>query len=238
MPLDVNAFVRMRPYAYHLTAETNLDVIKRGGWLHSAAVLFRKTGEKGLVCWPRGDNEDVLVDGNWIRIRDQKPLQRATPLLTGGWTMGALVQAINTRVFFWPGTKERPIDYGRRHFSAYAATRSLLLRVSTKALMEANADATAEFCRYNSGAPCPFDAMHSPRGPDTFVQAPDFDGPPSKVAELVFPTAVRLPQSWEIGTLVATTAADGGNLEFTRLTSVPTRSTSDDLRGGTDDSTH
>jgi hypothetical protein len=94
----------------------------------------------------------------------------------------------------------------------YATEQPLILRVKVRDLIDANPDTNPQFCRYNSGAPrCSpkRPGRRSPRGPDTFVAASDFSGSPSKVVELVFPTAVKLPHFWEVGTLAA--QAEGAN---------------------------
>jgi hypothetical protein len=120
--------------------------------------------------------------------------------LAGGWNFEDLVEALNERVFFWPGTEHGPIDYGLRHFARYESECPLTIRVRTDDLFEANPRSIPEFCDRNSGSPRYSGGRASPRGPDTFVMASRFTGAPSRVVELTFTGSVRLPEVWQVGT--------------------------------------
>ena len=121
-------------------------------------------------------------------------------MLSGGWSFGDFVEALNHRVFFWPGAADGPNPYGRRHFGRYLAEGPVLMRVKTWELLRANRDSIPEFCRYNSGSPRYSGGRPSPRGPETFLAASSFRSPPSEVVELVFRNVAALPDLWEVGT--------------------------------------
>jgi hypothetical protein len=199
MALDLAAFTRTRPYVYHLTSGANLDSILAGNRIDSAATLIVKDGRTEMLRRRRSTHEIVQVEGRDVWLRDQAPLHAGNLALSGGWSFGDLLEALNTRVFFWPGTEVGPSDYGRRHFGRYVGEAPVLIRVKTAALIAENRDSAAEFCRYNSGSPRYSSGQPSPRGPDTFAAAARFDWSPKHVVEVVFRGAVRLPASLELG---------------------------------------
>jgi hypothetical protein len=65
-----------------------------------------------------------------ISFRDQRKLQQGHVELTGGWSWSDLVEALNSRVFFWPGDHDGPNDCGRRLFDASDLSRQTVLQVS------------------------------------------------------------------------------------------------------------
>lgn len=199
MALDPAAFTRTRPYAYHLTSKANLRLILASRRIDCAATLILKGGRKELLRRRRSKHEAVHVDGRAVSLRDQAPLHEGNLALSGVWSFADLVEALNKRVFFWPGTESGPNDYGHRHFGRYVVEKPALIRVKTCELLEANGSA-AEFCRYNSGSPRYSGGRPSPRGPNTFVSAVRFTGSPSNVVELVFRERAALPASLEVGT--------------------------------------
>jgi hypothetical protein len=71
----------------------------------------------------------------------------------------------------------------------------VILQVETQAVLDLNPH-EPEFCQYNSGSSRCHDFFPegtSPRGPNTFMIAADFDLSPSKVREITFPGRCRLP---------------------------------------------
>jgi uncharacterized protein DUF7002 len=198
MALDPAAFTRTRPY--YLTSKANLRLILECRRIDCAATLILKDGRKELLRRRRSKHEAVHVDGRAISLRDQAPLHEGNLALSGGWSFPDLVEALNKRVFFWPGTESGPNDYGNRHFGRYVVEEPALIRVKTSALLEANDQSAAEFCPYNSGSPRYSGGRPSPRGPNTFVSAASFNWSPSNVVELVFRERATLPASLEVGT--------------------------------------
>ncbi|MGH9346283.1 MAG: DUF7002 family protein [Vicinamibacterales bacterium] len=200
MALDLEAFARTRCYAYHLTSSGNLRAILNGRRIDCAATLIVKGGRGELLRHRRSRHEVVHVGGSDIWLRDQAPLHQRNLVLSSGWEFADLVEVLNRHVFFWPGTESGPNDYGLRHFSRYALERPVLIRVRTSELLDANSESSVELCRYNSGSPRYSGGRASPRGPDTFVSAASFNGPPSKVVELVFRDSAMLPAALQVGT--------------------------------------
>jgi hypothetical protein len=198
MATDTGAFSRIRPWVYHLTATTNLVLIEHSRQILSASALIRRAGRSELSRRRRSGDERLRVDGHDVILRDQAPLHEGNLTLSGGWKFEDLVEALNGRVFFWPGTESGPNAHGRRHFGRYQTEHPVLIRVKTVDLLAANDRAIPEFCRYNSGSPRCSGGRRSPRGPETFVEASSFEGLPSKVVELVFREVAVLPDSWEI----------------------------------------
>src|SRR5258708_4339893 len=98
-------------HVYHLTARDNVRKIKAEGSLLSASTLMKKAGHD-CCDEKRREHLPVTIGGEKCLIRDQKPLHRGNVTLEGGWTFEDLLQALNERVFFWPGHIEGPLSYG------------------------------------------------------------------------------------------------------------------------------
>jgi hypothetical protein len=194
MPLDLNAFAMLRPYLYHWTSGQNLDSIRNGRILYSSATVLRTE----TTTARRDSDITAEVDGRRILVRDQRALHRGHVQLSGGWTWETLLNELNARVFFWPGTLDGAEEYGRRLARAYSATEQGALRISFEELIALNPDRPPFFCRFNSGGPRSVAGRKSPRGPDTFLRADQWTGRPSDVVEVSFAGAVRLPPSAEL----------------------------------------
>jgi hypothetical protein len=106
------------------------------------------------------------------------------------------LDALNERVFFWPGDFAGPINYGQRHRARY--TEDVLLRMSFCDLIERNPLNAPYFCRFNSGAPRTVAGRKSPRGPDTFAKVCNWERPVSEVVEVSFVGSVELPDNVEV----------------------------------------
>lgn len=198
MSVDLEAFARRRPYLFHLTARANLARVQRSRRLEPAAALYRKAG-RPLPRHIRRESEELLVDGDVVVIRDQAPLHVGNIQFEGGWTIEDLLQDLNRRVFFWPGTADGPSAYGQRHFARYEAERPVVLRVPTEDVVRATAGRVVELCRYNSGSPRCSGGKKSSRGPGTFQRPPEFTRGVSEVVEVAFPSEVGLPSSTSVG---------------------------------------
>ena len=167
--------------------------------IEPASTLLRAAGKDELIRTRRRNHEPVRVGKDVIYVRDQAPLHEGNMRLPGGYSFAAFIENLNSRVFFWPGTASGPISYGIRHFERYETERPVIVRVSSRDLFDANQDVEPELCKYNSGSPrCSF-GQKSPRGPNTFVDAPRFDGTPSNVVEVTFRSRIKLPISAQIG---------------------------------------
>lgn len=198
MGFDLTRFAEARPRLYHLTARANLDGILRTGRLEAARVLMERAGDMSMLRQRRREHYRLRVDGREVVLRDQKPLHRGNIAFEGGFGFEDVVEALNRRVFFWPGDEEGPIDYGRRHFGRYGGEDCVVLVVPTAALLEANPDVQAEFCRFNSGSPRCTGGRGAPRGPRTFLPAHECPFSPGAVKEVTFREFVRLPAAGHV----------------------------------------
>lgn len=192
MPLDIERFVRLRPVLFHLTATPNAARIRDTGLIYPASALYRSAGMAPSIRTRRAEGQWIEFGGERVHIRDQAPLHRGNITFSGGWVFEDLVAHLNDHVFFWPGTTDGPISYGRRHFERYAGDDAVVLCLDTRAIFAANTDPGPRFCKYNSGSPRCTGGRGSPRGPDTFLDADGFPHRPSEVIEVTFPDVVRL----------------------------------------------
>lgn len=197
MAFTIDEFVRARPYAFHLTARANKAPIRRTRMLHPASHFLAAGGQPGLVSVRRPSCIDLPINGEVVRVRDQAPLHEGNIAFEGGWQMADLIQELNERVFFWPGSKDQAIAYAHRHFARYGEERPVVLRASLEAILLANADHEPGFCRFNSGSPRCSSGRKSPRGPLTFVGCGDADFGRGQVVEVTFRGTVALPNGTE-----------------------------------------
>jgi len=160
---------------------------------------MRRAGRVDLLRVRRPVHERISLENDVVWLRDQAPLHRGNLDLPAGFSFDDLVESLNKRTFFWPGTASGPNNYGVRHFERYREEHPALLRVNFRSLLHANPDAVPLHCRYNSGAPRCSYGRKSPRGPNTFLSAADFNGTPGQVAEVTFCGEVELPTDSELG---------------------------------------
>ena len=195
----IDAFANARPYLFHLTHRDNLRHIRELARLFPAAVLMERAKQTDLIRTLRRGSRQVSFERRTIVIRDQDRLHRGNTGIPNGYTFEDLIEALNRRIFFWPGTTAGPISYGLRHFERYEEEHPVILRIEFQSLLDANPLASPFFCRYNSGSPRCFDGKKSPRGPNTFLSAADFDEAPGKVVEVTFDTEIILPPTTQFG---------------------------------------
>jgi hypothetical protein len=158
-----------------------------------SALLMQRAGRQDLLRKRRREHERITIDGIVVLIRDQAPLHRGNMELCGGYSYEDVIESINRRIFFWPGTAGGPINYGVRHFERYRHEKPLILRINLQSLLQCNPDIQPKFCRYNSGSPRCSNGAKSPRGPNTFLPAFEFSGTPSQVVEVTFESPLILP---------------------------------------------
>ena len=199
MPFTMHTFAGARPFAYHLTAAGNLVRICETGRMESAANLLTAAGRSQVLRQRRREHMRLLIGGQTVWLRDQRPLHAGHVAFESGWTFEDLVEALNRLVFFWPGTSSGPNTYGVRHFDRYAPESPVILRAPTAELIKANRDTQPLFCGFNSGSPRHTGGRASPRGPTTFVRADQFPWGYGRVVELTFPAPVQLPPETEYG---------------------------------------
>lgn len=126
-------------------------------------------------------------------LRDQMPLHPGNMAIDDGLGFADVVEMLNERVFFWPGSEAGPIESGRRHFQRYGEEDCRVLVIPTESMFRANPGTRAEFCRFNSGSPRWTGGRASPRGKRTFRRAFEFDGTASDVVEVTWVGRVALP---------------------------------------------
>lgn len=203
MAFDLTDFARLRPYVFHLTNENNFPSIRRGRQLHPARDLLHRAGEAHRVRQHRPGSLPISIDGERLQLRDQAPLKRGNVAVADDWAFEDLLELLNGRVFFWPGTADGPIPPGQRHFARYAEERVVILRVPTPDLLVANEQIEPLFCKWNSGAPRWSRGVQPQRGPGTFGTSANVSYRAREVVELTFTGIVALPGT----TMVAPTLA-------------------------------
>jgi hypothetical protein len=192
-------FAAVRPFLYHLTFRANLPRLCATRILETAADVAAAAGQINLVRARRAKHTPVtLPDGGRVYLRDQAPLHEKNIEFSIGWTFGDLVEHLNRRVYFWPGTEKGPIEYGRRHFDRYRTEQPAILRVSFSSLISANPGQLPLFCLYNSGSPRYSGGRASPRGPNTFIAGEAFPKSPTDVVEVTFEGSLRLPSNVQV----------------------------------------
>jgi hypothetical protein len=142
-----------------------------------------RAGRSDLKRMRRCAHEQITVDNTVISVRDQAPLHEGNLKLPTGYTFEELIESLNSRLFFWPGTAAGPISYGVRHFERYKQERPVIIRTDLQSLLSANPAAEPSYCAYNSGSPRCSNGRKSPRGPDTFLPAAKFAKAPTQVVE-------------------------------------------------------
>jgi uncharacterized protein DUF7002 len=192
-------FARSRPYLYHLTDRSNLTHIRKTNKLLPAASLMVRAGRDDLLRVRRLRHEKLALGKTVILVRDQAPLHKGNMEMVGGFPFEDFIESINRRIFFWPGTAIGPNSYGVRHFERYQEEHPVLLRIGFGSLLLANPSADPLFCTYNSGAPRCSNGKKSPRGPDTFLSAFEFNATPSQVVEVTFRSELELPPDASFG---------------------------------------
>jgi len=193
MPFSLDEFIRKRPFLFHLTGRSNIDIIAKERVLYCAASIMRGARDVAFLRRKRANSIDFQSGAKLINVRDQQPLHAGNMTLEGGWSFEDVIQSLNERIFFWPGTSRGPNDYGRRHYERYASESPIIVRVSTAELYAVNPQSAPLFCRYNSGSPRCSKGRGSPRGPNTFLSADEAAYTPSNVVEVTFLRKVNLP---------------------------------------------
>lgn len=197
MTVDLDRFVGLRPYLYHVTARENRAAIARERRLEPAASLMRRAARPDLLRWRRPAAVELRIDDTPVVLTDQRPLIEANLRLDGAWMLEDFVEYLNEHVFFWPGRADGPIAQGARLLGHYEADAPLVLRMPTRALLAENAGVEPLFCQFNSGAPRQQRGQRVRRGPHLFAPAEQFVRRESEVVEVAFRAAVVLPDATE-----------------------------------------
>lgn len=199
--VDLTAFVRLRPLAFHTTAAGNLPRLIETRTVESTRTLFMRAGASVDPRLRQRRDKSVPLDIGQHRVvvRDQRPIAEGAIDFEAGWDLARLVEHLNGFAFFWPGTTRGPIDYGRNHFERYKAEGEdlVVLRVRTEALIDMNTERPPFFSRCNSGSARMQNGKGVPRGSMTFLAASSFEKRAGDVKELVFEGHAVLPATTE-----------------------------------------
>ena len=189
----------LRPYAYHTTTGINFSAIRHWRRLRSARDLLLGTPYEYLLADRRTKTQSVIIEGVRVQIRDQRPLQKGHIRFEPDFTFADLLAELNSRVFFWPGTANRPFESGVAHFRRYAAIGdAVVLRCSLNELLAFEGEERLYVATCNSGAPRSNPRTGpSVRGPSTYRRLADEESSVSAIKELSFRASVALPDSTE-----------------------------------------
>lgn len=193
--MEINNFIKKRPYLFHLTSKDNIKNIISTKKLYSTKCIVETTEcpePNKILKEKRMEHKIIKHNDITYMLRDQKPISEK--LLKGcleeGMTFEQYYEMLNERVFWWP-----TIDRLTRHYSRYESEKPKIIRVSTESVYKLN-KSKIEFSHLNSGAlrANPYLKGKSPkRGYNTFVIPSKFNYSTSKVAEVTFLWDCLLP---------------------------------------------
>ena len=200
--MKLEDFIVKKAFLYHLTDKDNLEIIKRYKELLSTESIVELSSlnakEREDLLSNRRKNHEIIKTGEeQYKIRDQRPISivNLVKCLTSGFTIKDFFKMLNSRVFFWPTIKRL-----ESHYKRYRKENPVIIRVSTRELLELNKH--AEFCRLNSGATRSNSYLNGAppeRGEGTFSSSELFKYSVGKVAEVTFPKVCKLPPNISIG---------------------------------------
>ena len=196
MPINLERYVKLRPYSYHVTDAENLASLISTARIDTAAEIMRAAGRSDLLRWRRTEAIKLVVNGLNVTLKDQKPLIERTMDLESG-DFGDFVEFLNSHVFFWPGTSNGPVQSGVRLHGHYESEGPMLLRIPTRDLFEENSDLEPLFCPFNSGAPRQQHGQRVRRGAHLFSDAASFGRTEGQVIELAFRSSIHIPRTAE-----------------------------------------
>src|SRR5689334_20917564 len=110
MTFRIEEYEELRPYLYHNSPLNNIRRILSTGRLESTADLLQQAGRSDLFRVRRETDVTLELGGSSVVVRDQAPLNSLNIAFEQGWELPDLVEYVNRRVFFWPGTGAGPVD--------------------------------------------------------------------------------------------------------------------------------
>jgi len=183
-----NQYAAARPTLCHLTHQENLHLIRQAG--RSLPSVLLDPDSVGIISRGR------RVTGGKPVLRDQDLLHPACVELTGGgWSMDDFLRDLSSRVFFWSGWPDRPVEHGRNAACRHTTT-DVIIRVPFADVAVAG---TSQFDRCNSGATRMQHGQRVLRGPSTFQPAAECMYGATQVVEVTFMGAVEMPSSADVG---------------------------------------
>jgi len=184
--MELDNFIRQRPYLYHLTNVQNAENIISERRIYSANKIIELSGDSydNINRRRRIEHTEIKVGEQSYFLRDQRPISEKAlaKCLTGGWQVSDFLYHLNDRVFMWP-----TLDRLWRHFNRYEHENPVILRFHTREIIDSNPH--VKFCRLNSGATRANSYLGGKapeRGEHTFLSAEQFGRPIREVAEVTF----------------------------------------------------
>ena len=132
--MDLGNFIQTWPWLYHVTALKNLIGIQRSRRLFTTDRILRRAGRSNLLIRRREEDVEVKLAFLAVVIRNQLPLDPRSLQLDEGWSIARYVHALNSRVFFWPGTKNGPNEDGERMVNRDWVKGVAMIRVRSASL--------------------------------------------------------------------------------------------------------
>ncbi len=192
MTVNLDAVIDAWPALYHVTYAVNLPLIRRRRQLQPAADLFVEAGMPELVSRRRTADVSLRIDGHEVVVRNQRPLRPEMVEIESG-TFTDYIGCLNSRIFFWPGTDTGLADDGVRMFQRSGAESSIMIRIDSRSLIDANGSGAIDLSGCNAGAGWIEGGRKSRRGLHVFEPLASFSRPALGVAEITFRETVVLP---------------------------------------------
>ena len=196
-------FILHRPYLYHFTNAGNAELLRRcremlctAAWV-LAANQFRPQVEDVDAFLGTARLGPIVLSVRpdcVVTLNDQLPLRNREGFAARRGTYEDFLRCLNGLIFFWPGDEGGPTPKGSlaetfaRRYAAFGC-----LRVPSAGVWAEGEHAAVQFCTCNSGAPQVRDRIE--RGPHIFVACDDAALRLPKVAEVVFPQRLALPEN-------------------------------------------
>lgn len=202
MPFQLDEFIRLRPFLYHVTCRENLQALRMHRCIHTTLSLLDAANRLDLADIRRENYLPLDTPFGRLILKDQRPLIEANVQLAQEWDFAAYVRYLNGFTYFWPGNDDAPIGSGRRLLTHYEPDGPVVLRIPTREFLDVNRALVPEYSAFNSGAPRFHSGRPAKRGPDLFATADQFPRRAAEVVEVGFRGNVMLP--------AAVTVRDGG----------------------------
>lgn len=114
--------------------------------------LAQSSETPSLFTAPQNQRYSTRIEGQRILIRNQLPLDPYSLDLGATVTLEEYVACLNSFVYFWPGTALGPRENGVRMFERTNGAVSVVIRVSTRSLIDVNRDSLTYVATCNTGA--------------------------------------------------------------------------------------
>jgi hypothetical protein len=185
-------------HCYHVTSAANSASIRQSRVLQTAHDLFIQAKREDLLNQRRTEDVLLLIEGERrVSIRNQCPLDPDSLDLGPICTLSEYIECLNSHVYFWPGTASGPIDDGVRMCEKSSCGRSIILKVPTQSLFNANRKTSVRVSTCNTGVAWRDGEVKSRRNPDVFEPIADFSEDPRRICEISFSSNMHLSEDVE-----------------------------------------